>query len=61
MEVYDRMGSMVYRRRNYINSESTAFNGYSEDGRRLTSGTYYYILNLENGDEVFKGTLTIVR
>ncbi len=61
VEVYDRMGSMVYRRRNYINSESTAFNGYSKDGRRLTSGTYYYVLNLENGDEVFKGTLTIVR
>ena len=61
VEVYDRMGNMVYRRRNYINSESTAFNGYSKDGRRLTSGVYYYILNLENEDEVFKGTLTIVR
>ena len=61
VEVYDRMGSMIYRRRNYINSESIAFNGYSKDGRRLASGAYYYVLNLDNGDEVFKGTLTIVR
>ena len=61
VEVYDRMGSMIYRRRNYINSESIAFNGYSKDGRRLSSGAYYYVLNLDNGDEVFKGTVTIVR
>jgi len=61
IEVYDRMGNKVYRRRNYINSEAIAFNGFSSDGRRLPSGTYYYILNLENSDEVFKGSLTIVR
>ena len=61
IEVYDRMGNMVFRRRNYINSGSVAFNGFSKDGRILPSGTYYYILNLENSDEVFKGSLTIVR
>ena len=61
IEVYDRMGNIVYRRRNYINSESIAFNGYATDGRRLPSGTYYFILDLENDDEVFKGSLTIVR
>ena len=61
IEVYDRMGNIVYRRRNYINSESIAFNGYDTDGRRLPSGTYYFILDLENDDEVFKGSLTIVR
>jgi len=61
IEVYDRMGNMVYRRRNYINSESVAFNGYDDNGRRLSSGTYYYVLNLELEEEVFKGSLTIVR
>ena len=30
VEVYDRMGNMVFRRRNYINSESVAFNGFSK-------------------------------
>ncbi len=61
IEVYDRMGNMIYRRRNYINSQTTAFNGYDSDGRRLPSGTYYFILDLENSDEVFKGSLTLVR
>ena len=61
IEVYDRMGNMVYRRRNYINSESVAFNGYDDNGRKLSSGTYYYVLNLELEEEVFKGSLTIVR
>lgn len=60
VEIYDRLGNRVYRRRNYINSEEVAFNGKLKD-RRLPSGTYYYILNLENEDEIFKGTLTIVR
>ena len=55
------MGNMVFRRRNYINSESVTFSGFSKNGRRLPSGTYYYILNLENSDDVFKGSLTIVR
>ena len=60
VEVYDRLGNRVYRRRNYINSEEVAFNGKIE-GIRLNSGTYYYILDLENNDQVFRGSLTIVR
>jgi len=27
----------------------------------LPSGTYYYLIDLDNGDDVFKGVLTIVR
>ena len=61
IEVYDRMGNMVYRRRNYINAEGVAFGGKDVEGQPIPSGTYYYIINLENGDDVFKGTLTIVR
>jgi len=61
VEVYDRMGNIVFRRRNYINAEGVAFNGFSTDGRRLPSSTYYFVLNLELEEEVFKGTLTIVR
>ena len=61
IEVYDRIGNIVYRRRNYENSEQIAFNGFSSDGKELPSGTYYYVLNLENENEVLKGTLTIKR
>tara|TARA_B100000902_G_scaffold277742_2_gene263560 strand:+ start:384 stop:1457 length:1074 start_codon:yes stop_codon:yes gene_type:complete len=61
IEIYDRRGNIVFRRRNYINSSETAFNGYDKNGRRLPSGTYYYILNLEQEEEVYKGSLTIIR
>jgi len=59
--VYDRNGRQVFRRRNYINAEDVAFGGKDLNGQPLPSGTYYYIIDLENEDEVFKGVLTIVR
>jgi len=61
VQVYDRTGRRVYRRRNYINAEEHAFGGKDQEGRTLPSGTYYYVIDLENGDTVFKGALTIVR
>ena len=59
--VYDRNGRQVYRRRYYENAEGQAFGGKDQEGRILPSGTYYYVIDLENGDKVFKGTVTIVR
>ena len=61
VSIYNRNGSQIYRRRNYENAEGVAFGGKDAEGRTIPSGTYYYIINLENGDDVFKGTLTIVR
>jgi len=61
VEVYDRTGKQVYRRRNYINAEEYAFGGKNQQGVTLPSGTYYYIIDLENEDAVLKGSLTIVR
>ena len=61
VSVYDRNGTQVFRRRNYINSEDDAFGGKSVDDQPLPSGTYYYVIDLENGDDVFKGPVTIVR
>jgi gliding motility-associated-like protein len=59
--IYDRNGRQVYRRRNYKNEFAVAFSGKDQQGRVLPSGTYYYILDLENGDNEFKGTVSIVR
>ena len=59
--VYDRNGSQVYRRRNYENAEGQAFGGKDQQGRELPSGTYYYVIDLENGDKISQGTVTIVR
>lgn len=60
VEVYNRSGDRIFRRREYQNTLKDAFNG-KVDGKRLPSATYYYIINLENGDEPFTGTVTIVR
>ena len=59
--IYDRNGREVYRRRNYQNAEGVAFGGIDQEDRVLPSGGYYYVIDLGNGDPVFKGTLTIVR
>ncbi len=59
--IYDRNGRQVFRRRNYKNEFSVAFSGKDQQGRVLPSGTYYYIIDLENGDNEFKGTVSIVR
>ena len=59
--VYDRNGRQVFRRRNYENAEDVAFGGKDLSGQPLPSGAYYYVIDLENEDEVFKGVLTIVR
>ena len=61
VQVYDRNGRQVFRRRNYINAEDVAFGGKDANGQPLPSSTYYYVIDLENEDEVFKGVLTIVR
>ena len=61
VSVYDRNGRQVFRRRNYANSEDDAFGGKDRNNQPLPSATYYYVIDLENGDDVFKGTVTIVR
>jgi gliding motility-associated-like protein len=61
VSVYDRNGREVFRRRNYINSEDDAFGGKDANNQPLPSATYYYVIDLENGDDVFKGPVTIVR
>ena len=61
VSIYDRNGTQVFRRRNYINSEREAFGGKDSNGQPLPSATYYYVIDLYNGDDVFKGSLTIVR
>lgn len=61
VSIYNRNGNEVFRRRNYTNSISEAFGGKDKNGQPLSSGTYYYIIDLQNGDDVFKGTVTLMR
>jgi len=67
VEVYSKSGRRIFRRRNYKNAlksatdDIIAFGGQDDEGNRIPSATYYYIINLENEEKIFKGTVTIVR
>ena len=61
VSVYDRNGKEIFRRRNYTNTEAVAFGGRDKNDQPLPSATYYYLIDLENGDDVIKGIVTIVR
>jgi len=61
VEIYSKNGQQVYRRNNYKNTITDAFQGIDTHGNILPSATYYYLIILEETDDFFKGTLTIVR
>jgi gliding motility-associated-like protein len=47
MEVYNRWGKVVYRKDNYINE----WYGQNMKGEKLPDSTYYYVLDLKNGEQ----------
>ncbi len=46
-QVFNRYGRKVFDETNYVDS----FCGQDENGDELSTGTYFYVLNLENSDE----------
>jgi len=56
LRIYDRAGRLIYTKKNYINDWNGSFNGLP-----LIEDTYYYILDVDNGKNRFKGYITIVR
>ena len=60
VEIYSRTGERVFRRKEYKNTLKDGFTG-KKNGKRLPSATYYYIIDLENGDDPITGTVTIIR
>ncbi|MCG8308952.1 MAG: gliding motility-associated C-terminal domain-containing protein [Cytophagales bacterium] len=55
VKVYDLEGRVVFDQHDYDNSWEGTF-----QGNTLSSGTYYYIINLGSGIPIVKGTLTIL-
>jgi gliding motility-associated-like protein len=50
LTILDRWGKRVYHTKNYQNDW---------DGRGLSSGVYFYVLDLKEDNKIYKGTLTI--
>ena len=57
IKVFNRWGAVVHETSggNYV-----AWNGTS-NGSELPVGTYYYIIDLNNGDDAQTGPITIIR
>ncbi len=49
LEIFNRYGQKVYEKANYRNE----FIGQSDNGNRLETGTYFYVIKFENEDPVY--------
>ncbi|MBK8141761.1 MAG: gliding motility-associated C-terminal domain-containing protein [Chitinophagaceae bacterium] len=56
VEVFNRYGQQVYFSAGY----GTPWNG-TYKGKELPAGTYYYIIQLQNGFKPLSGSVTIIR
>jgi gliding motility-associated-like protein len=59
VEIYDRWGDIVYRSNGY--DESKYWDGRDRRGRELPMDSYYYVINLGNGEKPLYGSVTIIR
>lgn len=54
VSIFNRWGNKVWNTTNY-NNTTNFWNGKNDNGASLTSGTYFYIIELDNGTGVKKG------
>ncbi|MDB5022479.1 MAG: hypothetical protein JWP78_234 [Mucilaginibacter sp.] len=55
VSVFNRYGQQVYQSKGY----GTPWNGGSA-GKKLQTGTYYYIITIKNGTQKYSGSVTII-
>jgi len=58
VSVYNRWGALVFKQRNYQNTSAW---DAQLNGKSLPDGTYFYLIDLGDGDPVIKGNLQILR
>jgi gliding motility-associated-like protein len=56
IEIYNRNGNLVYKKKNYQNDWDGKYNGHN-----LPAATYFFILKPGSGKDVIKGDVTIIR
>lgn len=61
LSVYNRWGNRVYETKEYENDWNGFANQGTVSGEKLPDGTYYYIVNLNNGKKPFVRHITIKR
>ena len=61
LQVFNRWGNKVYESQHYINNWDGLSNIGLLLGNQLPGGTYYYIVNLNNGEKAKVGYLTLNR
>ena len=52
--IFNRWGNKIWDTKDYNNS-TNVWNGKTQSGATVTSGTYFYVIELENGNGVKKG------
>lgn len=57
--IYDRAGQVVFKTVNY-NMFNNFWDG-TDNGSELPVSTYFYVVDLKNGDSAFKGPVTIIK
>ena len=65
VRIYNRAGTLVYENQDYDN-ETSYFEGYGNRGLyiagdKLPDGTYFYLIDKQNGDEPESGYLELIR
>ena len=54
LQIFNRYGSLVYEKNNYVNE----WEGQTDDGDELPTGTYFYVLDLQGEDAEFGRQVT---
>lgn len=57
VDIYDRRGERVFSSKGY----EKAWDGTDSKGRKMPMDSYYYVIDLKNGEKPFVGTVTLLR
>jgi gliding motility-associated-like protein len=62
LTVVNRNGQVVYKSDNYDNNwDGRVMFGTESYGKTVPDGTYYYFVEMENSDKIYKGAITVLR
>lgn len=57
VDIYDRRGERVFHSKGY----EKAWDGTDSNGRKMPMDSYYYVIDLNNGEKPIVGTVTLLR